>query len=247
MKAFKKKISRYITNNDLTIIKNNIKIVTLIFAILFLSTCKKEKEDQVLTDMKGNVKTITEYRYKGIYKNGKIEKGDFRDKTITKYNVEGKITEENIYFTDGSLESMIVYKYIDKNNFESFQYESNGTLIYKYTGKMDNNGNVIELKCYTLDGQLEFILEYKYDANRMIEEVFSDMHKSNPNQEKTTYTYNDLKNSVILQSYSYDGLPSEKLIYSYTTFDSNKNWTTREEISSSNYYGLTERIIEYYK
>ena len=131
------------------------KIILIILSVLCLVSCNQSEKKNDLTEenLKGKVKSITENTYEAIEKFGQIEKGDvsYYAYAVTIYNEKGDRIEENHYNSDGSLLYKYTYKYDKKENIiEKNRYNSNGSLDEKYTYKYeyDKNNNWIQQVVY---------------------------------------------------------------------------------------------------
>lgn len=148
------------------------KLTFIVILTLTLSNCFNQNDDNDWTkkNLKGNIKSYTEFSYKaeeilGKIKKGKRERLNTIDKQV-KFNKSGNIIEENYYNSNGILYSTrCIYTYNNVgNNTEINEYISDGSLVIKMIFKYDKKGNIIESNTYNSDGKT-IIGEttYKYD------------------------------------------------------------------------------------
>ena len=145
---------------------------TLFFVALFFQSCTIEKRENDWTEenLKGKVKSYSQFAYEAEERFGKIEKGEreFYESFLKKsYDKKGNIIEWNSYNSDGRLQYKYTYKYDKKGNKIEFNsYDSDGRLGGKYTYKYDEKGNKIEENSYDSDGRLDPKWTYKYEFDK---------------------------------------------------------------------------------
>ena len=144
---------------------------TLFFVALFFQSCTIEtiENDWTEENLKGKVKSYSEFTYEAEERFGKIEKGerDFCFFLKKSYDEKGNKIEENRYYSDGRCRYKYTYKYDEKGNIiEKNTYNSDGRLEYKYTYKYDEKGNKIEENSYDSDGRLDPKWTYKYEFDK---------------------------------------------------------------------------------
>ncbi len=208
--------------------KKNVKLLIWILLTLFIgfTSCEKEnieknqnlkKTDWAKYNLKGKVKSFTNFSYEAIERFGKIEKGEKIDYDLgnfqIKYNDKGNIIEENRYNLDGSLDekSTYQYKYDTKGNkIEKNEYNSDGSLSYKKVYKYDSKGNLIEGNDYYSNGKLD--KNYKYDTKGNIIEENNYIYDGSL-VKKYTYKYDNKGNRIESNEYDSDGILNIKYIY----------------------------------
>ena len=115
----------------------------------------KVENDWTKDELKGRVRSFSQFIYVVVDRFGNIEKGNCLDYIQIKYDEKGNRIEENEYNSDGSLKSKATYKYDEKGNkIEENRYNSDGSLDKKYTYKYDEKGNRIEKNEYNSDGSI---------------------------------------------------------------------------------------------
>ena len=147
---------------------------TLFFVALFFQSCTIEKIENDWTEenLKGKVKSYSEFTYEAEERFGKIEKGErkgnfFESDLKKSYDEKGNIIEENSYNSDGRLYLKYTYKYDEKGNkIEQNSYNSDGRLETKWTYKYDKKGNKIEENGYISDGILYDKYTFKYEFDK---------------------------------------------------------------------------------
>ena len=119
-------------------------------------------------NLRGKVKSLRDYSYKGIDKFGEISKGERQfEEGFVRYpnnppaggylafNTEGNFDETIEYDIKENIEFKVVYSYNEKGRItEKKVNHSNNTLKYKYVFKYDNNGYLIDESIYLKDGSL---------------------------------------------------------------------------------------------
>ncbi len=214
-----------------------------------------------MKNLKGKIHFLISRSYLGIkdIKSFKKTEPDILD-TI-EYNKFGSIIS---FITDG-IRQKTVPKYDEYNNeIESNLYYYNGTeeLVHKTTHTYDSKGNNLESKAanyirlfeynngnLVLDKEIENdtiinINKYIYDSEGNCTEMFH-YKKNNILWQKRSYK-RDNKGNIIEDKYVHYPDNTEGIIkYDYLKFDSNGNWTERNEYASV-FNRIRERIIIYY-
>lgn len=198
------------------------KLILLTIGIsILLGSCTSSKEDIKENDWKqyklsDKVKSLKATTYKAVEKFGEIEKGDiipsFENKQLV-FNLEGKITEENLYDSDGGLLHKDEYKYDMKGIIiEINRYDSDGSLFEKTLSKNDEKGNLVESNIYDSDGNLSSKIVFKCDKEGKINEY--NIYDSDGNlEQKYLIKYDKEGNQVELNLYDSDGSHSTKNKY----------------------------------
>jgi len=234
--------------------KWNIKILFVL--LVCSSSCQnvnlgQQRNDLSKENLKGKVKTVKSYLYKGIDKFGKLSKGKMTSKSIVSYNEKG-IEIENVSFTmfedqDFKMNYKSTSVYNDKGyKIECNEYDlDNGNkLIGKIVYIYDNNGNNIEVKSYDRDGKITGKSIFKYDSRGNKTEQQSN-EKDNYQYQKTM-KYDNRDNIVEEQIYIISNNLKRKVVYKY---DDNGNEIETETYlngkfewsSSTKYEGFDEK------
>ena len=128
--------------------------------------------------------------------------GSLKSKNTYKYEDSGnELIEHCNYNSVGSLEEKYIY---DKGNIiEHSEYNSDGSLKSKNTRKYDDNGNEIEWKTYQSDGSLIHKYTYKYKYNYKGNKIEEDEYSKADTlyYSKTTYKYDDKGNMIKEDAY----------------------------------------------
>ncbi len=195
---------------------------------------KKPKNDLTRAKLKGNIKSVTEMKYKvsgtdSAYKYNIVSKNvhnynengneteimnydennKLRGKATLKYNKAGKLAEHYTTSDEGTIYKNETYAYDSKGNKSELDYyntagASAGKALFKY----DDNGNMIEVTEYEIDSTIKLKHTNKYDkkGNKIEEKFF----KPNAKAKKG--------NTVLFQrvTYKYDnaGNRVEENVYS---------------------------------
>lgn len=141
------------------------KTLALIFAILsvFSSIGQNIKNDLTEINLKGRVSSMSESNYSAIEKFGEAQKVSIESKSIRKFDNNGKLTEYNLYSSDGRLIAEIVCKFDGKGKMT--EENCSGTMDEKSTYKYDDNGYMTEINSYSSEGSLKSKSTFKYDKN----------------------------------------------------------------------------------
>jgi hypothetical protein len=206
------------------------------FLLLFIfSSCKKETikiNDLQNLNLKGNVKSFKQTSYEAIDKFGNITKGKrstmFVNCALDEYNIfntEGKIIEQNKYFSDGKLGSRHTFKYdinIMERTENDFSRGDGDVAIYTYT--YDDNKNVLESKINSEFGEVMHKYSYKYDGRGNL------LEKYDEGKLWSNYKYDSKGNLIEIFSFDYAGRITNKFICKY--YDNGNN-LEKEELSYS--------------
>jgi len=191
------------------LMSNLTKLIFGIVLIFSINNCVSQKKENSwsLSNLKGKVKSYTQYSYKAIKTSNKIKKRerttDDHYKQIFNYNDKGYLLESLSYNEKDSLNNKFSYKYNEKGNLiELRQYE----LYYKphfnikikkekkTLFKYDEKENMIETIIYHTDMTIKNIIVLKYDekGNKIEENYYNSWGLNN----KYYYKY-DEKGNVI--------------------------------------------------
>ncbi len=233
--------------------KKNVKLLTWVLLALLVgfSSCKpKKKTDWEKENLKGKVKSYTNFTYKAVEKFGEIQKGERIDWSDDNYQIiydnKGNMIEKNGYNSNGNLIYKIIYKYDNKGNkMEYSTYNSNGNLNNKWTNKYDSKGNKIESSVYNSDGNLGSKYTYKYDSkgNKIEENRY---YSDGSLNYKWTYKYDNRGNKIEKKWYKSDGSLWWKNTFKYE-YDKHGNWIKQIIYKNDKPYQIVEREYEYYE
>lgn len=239
------------------------KIILIFTTILFVQCAnQQQKNDLQKYNLNGKVKSCTQWRYKAVEKNGKIEKGDKiyakRVNYQTLFNERGNELERVIYLSDKKeykyimkydeseclieidvyssekLVGKVIFEYDEnKNNIEMKEYNANGKLQSKYTFEYSPNGNKIKENGYGVDGSyIGHKKKFKYNNEKLIEE--STYYKGDLVQ-KTVYEYKKGYKLGNTKKYEKDGSFMPTLAESVVAkYDKNDNVTEKRIYYSEN-------------
>jgi hypothetical protein len=121
-------------------------------------------------NIKGNVKTLVEFRYEPVIQFDEMSRGKSLDSAITTFNERGSVTQfshigrqgENIYRANKSYRK--AYKYNERNQrVEELRYNEYGKLELKRVLKYDSAGNRSEVNLYDAANVLLEKQKYKYN------------------------------------------------------------------------------------
>ena len=240
------------------------------FGYTFLKT--EIQNSLIIENIKGDVKTLSEYSFTALDKIDGIKKGQLKrndggadyQKTynlsgnlIEYLNLKNQTTIKSIYDDKQNIVEEIStdidsvflftnkYKYDSDNNIiEKTQYDSVGIFNSKYTYGYDSNNNIIERKFYNSKKNLEGRVSYKYNTNNKL--IENSKYDSVGNlKSKSTYMH-DLNGNVIEKNV-FDS--SEKLKSKFTyeyKLDNNNNWVQCIEFENSLPIYILVRKIEYH-
>jgi len=220
-----------------------IQSLLLISSCFFLASFigEKGKNDREKANLKGVVKSVTWYTYKGVVKMGLPEKDSLESKTIYKYDTNGHKTEEAIYRPDGSLTwkyshifdddgretSSSIQKtmkttsstYSFKADYKGSGHEATSTTenqpgitTTSYKYTLDDGGKITEMDLYKSDGSLISKNMRKYDANGNL--IESDSYDNGGNNAgKSTFVYDDKGNLTVSSNYNSSGVLVVRTIF----------------------------------
>ena len=135
--------------------KTNI-INTIILIFLYSCNSNNVSRENDLKDLglKGSVKSIAEIEYNVEEKFGEIHLSNQNWKKELYFNEEGYINKsKSSGFSDGS-GSVILYKYDQGNLIEVGGYNLDGSLRWKDVNKYDKKNNIIEISHYNQEGEI---------------------------------------------------------------------------------------------
>jgi hypothetical protein len=221
------------------------KCISAVLVIFCLLSCSGDKKNS-LTDknLKGDVRILSEFGYRAVFKFGEIQKGSLAYRLLSDFDENGNIVSENwldsdtrnIYKYDSigklieqdkhnelktpSLSSKKKFTYDQNNNLiEKNTYLPDGFLFEKIIYDYDEKGNNIESKCYNYDFEgkelLQFMFKHSYDKKG--NEIDRDHYDNLGNKEYTeTYKY-DEKGLMIEEFTDFlkDKIHPKKIRYAY--------------------------------
>ncbi|MFA7066239.1 MAG: hypothetical protein WC199_05595 [Dysgonamonadaceae bacterium] len=220
-----------------------VAVIAVLIGSFFIYESIKIENDWTKNNLKGEVKSVKSSIFKAVDRHGEIEKGEAPWPNSINYLIfdqEGKMIEEDICKSDGSLDSKKLYKYDDNSNMieenwchpdgrilsnRIFKYDNNGNMIEenyfssggspdsKYLYKFDDNGNMIEKYSAYNDQVLYRERLYIYDDNgKMIEEQYFRRSVDRFHM-KTLYKYSNNGKMIEESVFNSDESPSRKFIY----------------------------------
>ncbi len=218
------------------------KKLTLLFAVIFLLSCKKSHKpivtaiyDNHFELLSGKVKQIAEISnrlYSGM------------DTVIIDFDKQGKITQ---FKTGGNRVVKCEYKY-DKTGNPTEVTEKFGLfpVVYKY----DKGGRIIESNQYTkeLRENSDHILKqdkyfFKYNGDRQV--IQTDYYFDTEHRLIEKYKYSDQHLLIETKLFSDKGYLQEKAFYQYISIDDKGNWLKRIKKSVWKPDTITRKIIYY--
>ena len=232
----------YVTEKFGEIVKGEIILDDVIFNKA--NNITKYKLNGYMIESNGFIPTKFTYNDK----NQIIEENNFTSNTklLHKYDSTGLEIEMNNFHMD-TLVQKKKFKYdIKGNEIEYNSYDYNGKLSFKIKNKFDGK-KIIESKWLNNDGTLSSTNKYKYDKNgNIIEDITIDSNNKVTNKYNSTYDKNN--NLIEYRMFIDNDIRNELTIYkySYSKFDSNKNWTEQIEYENDIPTKIKERTIEYY-
>jgi hypothetical protein len=147
-------------------------LATTLIATLTLISCtnKIEENDWTKDNLKGKVKSYTEFSYKAVERFSDIEKVNRERENSWEYDIQkkydqkGNMIEKNELDSDGSLLKKEIFKYNDElKMIESNVFYSDGSLKEKIAYKYDEKSNKVQMSSYDSDGSLIMKHTYMYD------------------------------------------------------------------------------------
>jgi len=141
-------------------------INTIILIFLFSCNSNNVTRENDLKDLglNGSVKSIVEIEYNVEEKFGEIQLKNQNWKKELYFNEKGYINKSKSSFSDGS-GSVILYKYDQGNLIEVGGYNLDGNLRWKDISKYDKNHNKIEIIEFNAEGDLSGKIKFKYNEN----------------------------------------------------------------------------------
>jgi hypothetical protein len=243
-------------------------IAVVLFPLLaFGQTLKSDRE---IDGYKGAVKKVVTERADLTMRKGSYVELNRRLEEDIEYDVAGHRARQLSYdYASGLLREIAVYKRIDGDKVVVFEEgETPGAITaerpgskeekkwdpryaYKFKYKADAYGRVLEEEWWQSNGEKWLRYVYSYSGNRKTESVFDAKGKIN---QKFVHTLDPNGNVSELVIFDVDAdKPSEKILYSYLSFDSVGNWTKRSETAGdvdTNFVQkpreVTYRKISYY-
>lgn len=208
---------------------------TLTILHLSIVSCSVKSEpdtDWSALRLNGTVQSVREISYKALDRFGAVSKGvrerkdyledipyttsDY-DKFII-FNPDGRIIENNTYYSTGRLNTKIIYKYDNNGKYAEVNiYNSDGELKRKESFTYDKDLNNTRVTSYNADGGIARYYTLDYDTKkRLVSRIYYDKD-SNPGTkiqlEYKNGTGHDSPSEVI--EYNEDGSPYMKYTYSY--------------------------------
>lgn len=213
-------------------------LVIGVFALFALNSYSNQQEENNWTreNLKGEVKSCTEFGYYAKESFGNIVKGERLYSSENNYKMvfdkKSNLLEKSTYNSDLSLNTKFVYTYNKKGELiEMIEYTEYGNhrVTYKY-----ENSYVVEERIYHYDGDSNLIAKWnnKYNGNNYL-------IKRSGSKYYWIYEYDENNNKIEESYYSSDGELDIKLTYKYDT----KRNLIEESTYNSN--GSLERKLTY--
>lgn len=195
------------------------KIVLLIALDCFVQIASAQTSENCLNDfgLKGNVKEITDFTYRGSINETNPDNLKHPEKSIIKFDKDGNELEESVFDMYGKISSKSLFIYKEDKSVVKNQYDGNGMLQGRYVFKYNEKGNKTEFDTY-YGPELKLVSKviYKHDANgNKIEEDTYDAGRFLT--EKAVFRYNEKNQKV--EGYQGWFLPNvnkkERLLFKY--------------------------------
>lgn len=145
----------------------------MVFILLFIISCQSDKKIKMIEFnddiFLGNIKSITTISYDPIINNGKVLPGKLNGTPIRLEFINDTTLDEIFY--DQSQKPIEKSRYIYNNKFsllKKFNSCLNGTGQITYEAIFDQNNNKIKEYIYSLEGELLFTTQFKYDNNNFL-------------------------------------------------------------------------------
>ncbi len=222
------------------------KLFLFLFCTILFS-CKSHRNNNDLTrsNLKGQVKSVTESEYAANSKFGQAEKGDLTEKEDYKYNDDGNMDEYNYYYSNGQLEYKIIAKFNEKGDqTEGRMYNTDGKFVANCVRTYDNNQNLLSYTIVKTNADTFQRISYKYnDKGKAIE--------------LNTYQSEGKLSSKDVRKFDEKGLISEEIEYAqngdqtydhtfqYEDIDKKGNWLKKITLNKGEPVNIEEREIEY--
>ena len=174
--------------------------------------------------------------------------GDINLVAITKYKYDKKnrLTEENTFLPNGTLETKTLYKYDTQKNIVKLQnkYDSNGELSLRIS-EYKNPKKIIIL--YYSEGEPSSNNIYLFNKKEQtIEEQTNNLDGTASNSDKLTYNKYGYKSTQISVEKKFGTIIKEDYYKFSYKFDEHKNWTKKVISENESFTIIIERQIEYY-
>jgi hypothetical protein len=217
------------------------------------------KSDRQIDGYKGQVrKVVTERADLKMKKRSYVESNRRLEEDIEYDSAGNRIRQLSYDYSSGLLRETAIYKRIDGDKVVVFE-ETPGAISlatparrilkksdprydFKFTYKSDRNGNLLEEAWWQSNGDLWLRYVYSYDGDRKIEHVFDAEGKLN---QKYVYTFD--QNGNLIEEVVYDveqDRATEKVIYTYLSFDNAGNWTKRSETAGEKAHKFAQKPRE---
>lgn len=175
-------------------------IFSIIIIALLQFSCSKD-DDVVLNPngtINGQIKTLSESEYASEKVNGEVEKASLIEKTVSEYDVEGKILNRKRYGSNNLLRYSWIFNYNNLGQNTQEEFYADNQLSYTIEYSYDAIGNLIRESYYGFNGY-NTIIKYIYDGNgNLIEEQNYDFRGNFASK----FTYNhDSNGNVIEEKY----------------------------------------------
>lgn len=164
-----------------------------ITSLLLLVSCSSRKEDNTLEDenLNGNVKTIIEYEFYPVVRDGELLQSEYSSNTVYNYNKQGNLTNRKVYNEDSTntFRDQFIYNKQDKL-IEHLQFEQDEEITFRRTYKYNKRNYLVRERNYYGYGDLwrEEISFYN-EQDQLKKTIVYGMGDTVGS--RTTYEYND--------------------------------------------------------
>jgi hypothetical protein len=244
---------------------------SLVFILVLIGAGQTIKPDRQIDGYKGFVKkVVTERADLKRIKTKFVESNRRREEDI-EYDPAGNRSRQLSYdYIGGLLSEIAVYKKIDGDKVVVYEAgdtpgsitvqlpssdaekKSDPRYAFKFKYKVDADGNVLEEAWWQSNGDLWLRYVYSNNGNQKMELVFDGQGEMNQKYVSTFDADGNVRELVIFDVKN--DKPSEKIVYSYLSFDSVGNWTKRSETAGDTDTKFTQkprevtyRTISYYE
>jgi len=170
--------------------------------------------------LKGRIKEVIELDYGGEINGVTVDTLGKYNKTVLKFDVDGKRKETTEYDPDGNMIVKWLFDYTKERTVEVNRTNNANILLSRYIFKYNDQGKQIECDSYVnyiIDNVVDTVFSkyiFKYDVNgNRIEEDIQD--EKSAYIDKIIFLYNDKHQQIEKDSYSVDGSLYAKTLYEY--------------------------------
>lgn len=232
--------------------------LTIPMILIFISCSNNEYNDIHNYNLKGQVKKITETKYKAIEKYGNWEKGELlSNETTTEFNRAGYITKIELISEFGGL-TRWTHKYSGDTCIETnYIYDADGQLsAYGYSSNKNPtitkitrkySGDLVTEEHLDENDKLQNIIKIEIENDRIVREFqYNKFDKLSYEVVQSYYSNGDLKEYKVIM-YQKENTDTLYYFLEYLDKDNFGNWIENLSFDDNNEYIITERSIEYYE